>query len=212
MSLREDQELRRDLTLWVLQKCSDPQRALSIAARMERYVIYGQRINEQSSRRLKDPSFSEESGKSWCRPRWNQSEDLRLCQLWQDNPGVMVVASALNRTPASVYGRARRLGLLQNGKLAHISRQKPELKSSARKLPVAVSPNTADNEYVGIDSVIWFLRTRDYTVVQNGDGCYKLDEREILTPEELFKRANRVRDWLGRPAWASLLGVLDQIE
>lgn len=205
MSLREDQELRRDLTLRVLRICSNPQRALDFAARMERYVIDGQRFNEQSSRRSINPSFSEETGKSWCRPRWTQSEDLRLRQLWQDKPGVMRVAGALNRTPASVYGRARRLGLLQNGKVTHISRQKSEIKSSARKLPVEVSLDTADNDYVGIDNVILFLRTRDYWVVQTADGCYKLDEREILTPEELFKRANKVREWLGRPPWASMV-------
>ena len=59
-------------------------------------------------------------------------------------------------------------------------------------------------EAVGIDSVVHFLRTRDYSVVHTKDDRYDLDGRKVLTAQELFERANGVRAQLGRPIWAEL--------
>jgi hypothetical protein len=176
MALREDQELRRDLTLRVLKICADPRRTLEVAARMERYVIQGQLASGQSPSAMENLSSPDDSRKSHPCRRWTKGEDQGL-------------------------------GLLQYDGRTETPKPKSEPISPARKRTAAVSPETADREQVGINSVIWFLRTRDYTVVQTADGRFKLDEREVLTAEELFKRANRVREWLGRPTWASMLGA-----
>ena len=207
MPLREDQELRRELALRVLKMCAEPRQALEIAARLERYVIQGWQTPEQSPGLVEKHASSKNSWKPSCRRRWTKGEDQNLGQLWQKNMGVMAVARVLNRTPAGVHGRAQRLGLLQHDRGADTPIQKSEPRPLVRKRAAAVSPDTAEMEQVGINSVIWFLQTRDYTVVQTADGRYKLDEREVLTAEELFKRANRVREWLGRPTWASMLGA-----
>ena len=51
-------------------------------------------------------------------------------------------------------------------------------------------------------SAITFLRSRDYSVVRQDDGSYKLDERASLSDEELIDKANTVRDRLKRPKFA----------
>ena len=209
MPLREDQELRRELALRVLKMCAEPRRTLEIAARLERYVIQGRPTPEQSPSIVKCHSAPEISRKSHRSRRWTEGEDQHLGQLGQQNTGVMAVARVLNRTPAGVHGRIQRLGLLQSERRADTPIQEAEPKAPVRKRNTAVLPDIAEKEQVGINSVIWFLRTRDYTVVQTADGRYKLDEREVLTAEELFKRANRVREYLGRPTWASMLGALN---
>ena len=208
MSLREDQELRRDLALRVLKMRAEPRRALEIAARLERYVIQGRPAPEPSPNIVESHSSPEISRKSHCSRRWTEGEDQHLGQLWQENTGVMAVAKVLNRTPAGVNDRIQRLGLLQqHDRAADTPIQKSEPSPPVQKLTEAVSPDTAEREQVGINSVIWFLQTRDYTVVQTADGRYKLDEREVLTAEDMFMRANRVREFLGRPTWAGMLGA-----
>jgi len=209
MPLREDQELRRDLALRVLKVCAEPRQTLEIAARLERYVIQGWQTPERSAGPVKKHASPEISRKSNGARRWTEGEDQHLGQLGQQNTGVMAVARVLNRTPAGVHGRIQRLGLLQSERRADTPIQETEPKSPVRERTTAVLPDFAENEQVSLNSVIWFLRTRDYTVVQTADGHYKLDEREVLTAEELFKRANRVREYLGRPTWAGMLGALN---
>ena len=41
MALQVDQELRKDLLLKALEACSDPDEALEIAVRMERFILDG---------------------------------------------------------------------------------------------------------------------------------------------------------------------------
>ena len=205
MPLREDQELRRDLALRVLNICAEPRQILEIAARLERYVIQGWQTPEKSPILVEQHPSPKNSWKPRCRRRWTKGEDQQLGQLRQNNTGVMAIARELNRTPAGVHGRIQRVGLLQHDRDTDTPIQNSETRSPARKRTAVVLPDTADGEQVGITSVIWFLRTRDYTVVQTADGRYKLDEREVLTVEELFKRANRVRECLGRPTWAGML-------
>ncbi len=55
-----------------------------------------------------------------------------------------------------------------------------------------------------IDSVIRFLRSRDYSVVRTDDGLFRLDEREDLTTQELLSRANRVRAYLQQPPFPAM--------
>ena len=62
-------------------------------------------------------------------------------------------------------------------------------------------------ESVGIDNVVHFLRTRDFSVVQTKDDRYDVDGRKVLTAQELFERANGVRAQLGQPIWAGLVNM-----
>ena len=83
MSLREDQELRRDLALRVLKMCAEPRRTLEIAARLERYVIQGRPTPKQSpSLAEKNPS-PKNPWKPHYRRRWTEGEDQHLGQLWK---------------------------------------------------------------------------------------------------------------------------------
>lgn len=49
-----------------------------------------------------------------------------------------------------------------------------------------------------IETVITFMRSRDYSVVRSDNGRFLVDEREDLSLEELISRANRVRINIGR--------------
>jgi hypothetical protein len=83
-------------------------------------------------------------------------------------------------------------------------KRKVKLPNSDKHSPKANSEKNYGFEAVGIDSVVHFLRTRDYSVVQTEDDCYDLDGRKVMTAQELFERANKVRAQLGRPTWAAL--------
>ncbi|WP_193369811.1 hypothetical protein [Pelagibius marinus] len=54
----------------------------------------------------------------------------------------------------------------------------------------------------GIEVVIHFLRSRDYSVVRVDNEHFKLDGRRILNAEELREKANHVRQTLGKPPFA----------
>lgn len=55
-----------------------------------------------------------------------------------------------------------------------------------------------------IDTVVRFLRSRDYSVVRTDHGLFRLDEREELTTQELLSRANRVRAHLRQPPFPAM--------
>jgi hypothetical protein len=213
MLLCEDQELRRDLALRVLDRCTEPRRTLEIAARLERYVMQGRQTPGQNQGPkpsiVAAPASPDDSPKSHCQRRWTKGEDRQLGQLWQESAGVSAIARVLDRTPAGVSGRIRRQGLDQDNGRGNTPNRNSEPRLPVRNSTVAVPSDTADQEQVSICSVIWFLRTRDYTVIQTVDGCYRLDGRDVLTAEELFKRANRVRKCLGRPTWTRMLATLN---
>lgn len=54
----------------------------------------------------------------------------------------------------------------------------------------------------GVDPIIHFLRSRDYSVVRVEDGRFKLDGRRVLNAEELREKANQVRLSMGKPPFA----------
>ncbi len=83
-------------------------------------------------------------------------------------------------------------------------KRKVKLPSPDKRPPTANSEEINGFEAVGIDSVVHFLRTRDYTVVPTEDDCYVLDGHKTLTAQELFERANKVRTQLKRPTWSAL--------
>lgn len=52
-----------------------------------------------------------------------------------------------------------------------------------------------------IETVVKFMRTRDYSIVRADDGRFVVDERDLLTPSELLERANSLRSHLGQPCF-----------
>jgi hypothetical protein len=55
----------------------------------------------------------------------------------------------------------------------------------------------------GIDPIIHFLRSRDYSVIRAEEGRYRLDGRRVLSATELREKANQVRQALGQPPFAT---------
>ncbi len=206
MGVQEEQERRRELLLRALEACPDPEQALAMALRLEQFLIDGQTSSEkqqEATQRMVQPS-SAGPRKTCNRSRWTAADDAHLRRLWQDDLTVEAIAQELQRTPASIYGRARKLSLSSNQHDMKKGKQKSERSRSDKRSPHANSEDINDFEVVGIDRVVHFLRTRDYSVTPKEDGCYKLDGRKVLTAQELFERANKVRAQLGRPTWAAL--------
>ncbi len=206
MSIQEEQERRRDLLLRALDACPDPEQALIVAVRMEKFITDGQTSPEQphESTQPGGQLSSESSGKKCNRSRWTGEDDTHLHQLWQGNLTVEEIAQELERTPASIYARVRILDLSSNLDEPKNGKRKKKRTSPAPDSLTAHSEKIDRFEAVGIDSVVHFLRTRDYSVVQTKNDCYDLDGRKVLTAQELFDRANGVRAQLGRPTWAAL--------
>ena len=206
MGVREEQERRRDFLLRALESCPDPEQALAVAVRMERFIIDGQTSCEKPDEAPQpggQPS-SEEPRITRKRSRWTEADDTHLRQIWQGNLTIEAVAQELHRTPASIYARVRILDLSSNKHDKKNGRRKTKLSRPDKQSSSANSKEINGLEAVGIDSVVHFLRTRDYTVVPTGDDCYELDGRKTLTAQELFERANRVRAQLKQPTWAAL--------
>jgi hypothetical protein len=90
---------------------------------------------------------------------------------------------------------ASRDGGAQSGK----ARRRVECSSASglSGLPSIKSPHDGEVE-MSVDTVIQFLRSRDYSVVHAGQGLYKLDGRRILGIDELREKANQVRKTLGQ--------------
>ncbi|MCZ6861861.1 MAG: hypothetical protein O7I42_16560 [Alphaproteobacteria bacterium] len=206
MGIQEEQERRRDLLQRALEACSDPEQALAMAVRMEHFIIDGQ-ISREKAREAVQPEAqlpSEEPRKTCNRSRWTDADDAHLRQLWQDDLSVEAIAGELQRTLASIYARVRILDLSSNKNGAKNGARKEKLPDPGKHSSAADSKGTNGFEAVGIDGVVHFLRTRDFTVVPTEDDRYELDGRKILTAQELFDRANNVRAQLKRPKWAAL--------
>jgi hypothetical protein len=116
MALQVDQELRRDLLMKALEACSDPDEALEIAVRMERFILDGQSSskNEAPAPEENGSTQRDEEKKALTRPRWTSDDDSHLQRLWQEKVSVEAIAEQLQRTPASIYGRVRQLGFSTN--------------------------------------------------------------------------------------------------
>jgi len=212
MSIQEEQERRRDLLLKALDACSDPEQALTVAVRMEQFIIDGQISREKPHEATQSggqPSSerqpSSEGPRKTCnRSPWTAADDTNLRRHWQGNLTVDEIAQELQRTVASIYARVRILDLSSNKHDRKNEKRIVTLPSHDKRPPTASPEETNGPEAVGIDSVVHFLRTRDYTVVPTEDGCYDLDGRKALTAQELFERANKVRAQLKRPTWSAL--------
>lgn len=58
-------------------------------------------------------------------------------------------------------------------------------------------------EEMSVDSIIQFLRSRDYSVVRISEGRFRLDGRRELSVDELRAKANQVRKMLGQSPFVS---------
>ena len=211
MGVEEQRKQRRDLLLRVLEACPDPEQALAVAVRMEQFIIDGQTSRERPQEvPLPGEQRSSVGPRKTCnRVRWTGEDDAHLRQLWQGNHSVEKVAQEFHRTPASIYARVRLLELTtsrgdtKNGK-KNYGKRKNGAATPDKLSPSVNSEEIAGPETVGIESVVHFLRTRDYSVVPTEDGSYELNGRNILTAQELFERANKVRGQIKRPTWAAL--------
>jgi len=208
MSVQEEQERRSELLLRAFEAYSDPEQALAMAFRMEQFIIGDQTSHEKPHEAVKPvvQPPADEPRKSCNRSRWTEDDDAHLRRLWKEELTVEEIAQKLERTPASVYGRLRTMNLKPRKQDTTNGKRKEKLPSPDKRPPTADSETTNGFETVGIDSVVHFLRTRDYTVVRTEDNRYDLDGRKVMTAQELFERANKVRAQLKKPTWAALIG------
>ncbi len=236
--MKAEQELRRDLLLRVLDRYPNLDAAFQAVTQMERFILAGveptiaekatdlgglspEKENPSTAARAKKGNGTK--GKSRKPHRWHQwvpEDDALLRQYWADNDAVDEMAGKLERTPASIYGRARQLGLRRDKRTPRrVSRgqivsarkgndhgrdsgNRSASKKSAPQNDNHQIPNgNGANESVCIEEVVQFLRSRDYTVVGGEDGRYLLDGRQKMTAKQLFQRANKVRERLKKPCW-----------
>jgi len=151
----------------------------------------------------------EEPCKTSNRLRWTGDDDAHLRRLWQGNHSVEMVAQEFHRTPASIYAGVRLLDLSSGRRVSKNGKKNNGKRKNGAATPDKLSPTANPKDIdgtgsVGIDSVVHFLRTRDYSVVPKENGRYELDGRKILTAQELFERANKVRSYIKRPIWPAL--------
>jgi hypothetical protein len=166
MGVQEEQERRRELLLRALEACPDPEQALAVAVRMEQFIIGGQDLREEPQEATEpevQPS-SEGPRKTCNRSRWTDADDTHLRQLWQGNLTVEEIAQELQRTIPSIYARVRTLDLSSNKHDTKNGKRKVKRSNPDKRRPTVNSKKINEFETVGIDSVVHFLRTRDYTV------------------------------------------------
>ena len=222
MQLQADQQVRWALLQKALETHSNCDTALEVALRMERFVLFGnarddhadgtEDRSERTGPRSADapaqtaksgPRITGEDAPKDGRTTWGKQDDARLRDLWGRGLSAEQIARTLDRSSASIYQRVYRIGLPRRvAKCPSGSKSNAAPGDRAAK-PAAKPPQGTETsgESVGIDRVIHFLRTRDYSVVQTDDGRYSVDGRKELTAEALFEHANRVREQIGRPKW-----------
>jgi hypothetical protein len=189
--------------------------------------------------------------------RWSAEDDALLRRRWRSQRSLEEIAEELDRTVASLYSRARALGMPKRGALAAedfaeaaapnaavaaashpascLRRHAPDVEPARsrqtgfkveRFLPprrsgrkTAAGPKNADRKGggspcgrsvpddhpgTGVEPIIHFLRSRDYSVVRVEEGRFRLDGRRILSADELREKANQVRKTLGQPPFGAL--------
>ncbi len=163
MGIHEEQERRHDLLLKALEACPDPEQALTVAVRMEHFIIGGQ-TSRKKSREATQPagqSSSEGPRKTSNRSSWKGDDDAHLRRLWQSNLAIEEIAQELQRTPASIFGRVRILDL---------SSSKRDTKNGKRKIELP-GPDRSSS-----------------TVISNAGNDIKADAPKIDSPHKSSKR------------------------
>ena len=97
------------------------------------------------------------------------------------------------RAPSSTG--VKRFG--QTRRTAKIGARSGSKNAAANSSPRSVA------ESIGVESIVQFLRSRDYSVVRVSEGRFRLDGRQVLSVDELREKANKVRKTLGQPPFVS---------
>lgn len=135
MTLTDEQELRRNLLLKMLDRHDDPAEALPAAARLEQFILSGRTPPREhappSAPATPDggcPAGPRPSGGSG-RParrstsaspgatrkrRWTDEEEGRLREMWREGTSVARIAQQLGRSNMGIRHRAHTLGLSRN--------------------------------------------------------------------------------------------------
>ena len=158
MWLTADQELRREFLLFALGKQPDVEAAITMAARMERFVLDGQPVSDgrpyevepaevaaamteagvatgpaprQAYEHQTHDQQTHEPQPRVTKRRWSDADDARLRELWQSSECALEeIAEELERTVPSLYSRARALGMEKRGPM-----------TKARQEPAAAAPD-----------------------------------------------------------------------
>ena len=142
MGIHEEQERRHDLLLKALEACPDPEQALTVAVRMEQFIIDGHTSRKKKPHEVTQPAgqpSSEGSRKTSNRSRWTGDDDAHLRRLWLSNLAMEEIAQELQRTPASIYGRVRILDLSSSKRDTKKGKRKIELPGPDRRSPTVIS-------------------------------------------------------------------------
>ena len=141
MGIQEEQGRRHDLLLKALEACPDPEQALTVAVRMEEFIIDGQ-TSRKKPHEVTQPAgqpSSKGSRKTSNRSRWIGDDDAHLRRLWQSNLAIEEIAQELQRTPASIYARVRILDLSSSKRDTKNGKRKIEPPGPDRRSPAVIS-------------------------------------------------------------------------
>jgi len=128
MQLTADQELRKELLLYALDKQREVEAAIAMAAQMERFVLKG--LEGAPERPFLPDANADKApggemapspavaaaqpgrfGKGGMKRRWSDADDAKLKELWHTTANLEEIAEVLGRTIPSLYSRARALGM-----------------------------------------------------------------------------------------------------
>ncbi len=140
MGIHEEQERRHDLLLKALEACPDPEEALTVAVRMEQFIINGQTSRKKPHEATHpggQPS-SEGPRQTTNRSRWTGDDDAHLRRLWQSNLAIEEIAQELQRSPASIYARVRFLDHSSSKRGTKNGKRKIELPGPDRRSPTVI--------------------------------------------------------------------------
>lgn len=227
-ALSQEQLLRQYLLVRALEAGNSPDQALAKAAHMERFIVEGLQPSVPPQPCVISTGDADGRpvvtvGSGTKKRRWTPEDEEVLTQRWHEGLALEEIARELGRTFISVRHRALLLGLPKrrraraqasggsggwnngyangagrvNGKT---KRRLPEMTEEeiAARINQHMATHGITRTPMNIDTVINFLRSRDYAVVRADDNSFKVDDNEVLSAEELLAKANDVRRRLGK--------------
>lgn len=227
-ALSQEQLLRQYLLVRALEAGNTPDQALAKAAYMERFIVEGLRPSApaqpcaMTAGSVADrPVVTVGSGAK--KRRWTAEDEEVLTKRWHEGLALEEIARELGRTFISVRHRALLLGLPKRRRArAQVSggsdgwnngyangrgrfngkakRRLPEMTEEeiAARINQHMATHGITRTPMNIETVVNFLRSRDYAVVRNDDKTFKVDDNEVMSAKDLLTKANEVRRRLGK--------------
>lgn len=163
---------------------ADPESALAAAQRMAAFVL-GRGRSRSSSPAAEAPAPTRHDGNRGAAP-----------------PAVTAFSGGRGRWRRKKSKSAPR----SIDRHAHgMAPKRPKARQSTQEIQALAEEYLAKHgptrEPVTLESVVRFMRSRDFVVVDKDDGTYELDSRHILTAGQLVERANKVRMRMGKPCF-----------